>query len=275
MTRVLVTAALGTTGSLTAERLRAWGHEVTAASRRATGFDWYRSDTYADALIGADAVYLVPPPSAPEPVEVMAPFLAAARKAGVRRAVLLSASPAIPGGPGVGRVHSLIPDFFTEWAVLRPTWFMQNVLTPTHPHALSIRTGGTLITSTDGARVALIDAGDIADVAAHLLTADTAPGTDLVLTGPQALTYDEVAAVIADVTGLALDHRSVAQPELATYLKQFLPAATAERMTSLDRIIATGSQARITGVVESITGRPPRTFHDWVSTQRPMFADRA
>jgi hypothetical protein len=49
----------------------------------------------------------------------MAPFLAAARDAGVRRAVPLSAFPVASGAPGVGRVHSLIPDFFAAWVVSR------------------------------------------------------------------------------------------------------------------------------------------------------------
>lgn len=272
MTRVLVTAALGTTGSLVAESLRTRGHEVTAASRRATGFDWYQPESFAAALAGARAVYLVPPAGDPEPAEVMTPFLAAARSAGVRRAVLLSASPAAPGAPGVGRVHRLIPDYFPEWAVLRPTWFMQNVLTATHPHAVSIREDGVLTTSTDGASVALIDAGDIAEVAAILLVGDVSPNTDLVLTGPEALTYDEVAGVIADVTGLPLRHRNMSGPDLQAYLGRFVPAAVAERLAALDRIIATGSQERVTGAVRDVTGHKPRTFRSWVVGRRGEFA---
>jgi uncharacterized protein YbjT (DUF2867 family) len=271
MSRVLVTAALGTTGSFVAELLRARGHEVTAASRRVTGFDWYQPGTYAEALVGARAVYLVPPSGEPAPADVMTPFLAAARDAGVRRAVLLSASPAAPGAPGVGRVHSLIPDFFAEWAVLRPTWFMQNVLAPQHPHAISIREDGVLVTSTDGARVALIDANDIADVAAHLLTADVTPNTDLILTGPESLTYDEVAATIADVIEQPLRHRDVPEPELRAYLGRFLPPAAAERMAALDRIIATGSQAGVTDTVRKVTGRAPRPFAAWAVSRRGKF----
>lgn len=270
MTRILVTAALGTTGSLVAGLLRSRGHEVTAASRRATGFDWNQPETYAPALSGASAVYIVPPAGEPEPAKVMEPFLRAAFQADVRRAVLLSASPVVPGDSGAGRVQSLIPEYFPEWTVLRPTWFMQNVLTPTHPHAITLRTG-TLVTSTDGARVALIDAADIAEVAVHALTG-TPSNTDLLLTGPSALTYDEVVSTISEVAGLSLQHRDVPSEELVSHLTQWLPAAAAARMAGLDRIIAAGGQARVTSTVSDVTGRPPRTFRDWVTGHRDLFA---
>ncbi|WP_033338281.1 Rossmann-fold NAD(P)-binding domain-containing protein [Catenuloplanes japonicus] len=258
MTHVLVTAALGTTGSRVAALLRDRGHAVTAVSRRATGFDWTRPETFPATLNGraestgisgsggSTAAYLVPPPGGAD----LAPFLDAASRAGVQRAVLLSSSPADPAP-----VRELLGNRFAEWAVLRPTWFMQNVVTPAHSHALSVREGGTLLTSTDGARVALIDAGDIADVAAALLTSATAPNADLVLTGPEALTYAEVAAI------MGVPAKDVTAEELVAYLSEFSPSA--DRMAALDRIIATGSQARITDTVRTVTGRPARTFRDW------------
>ncbi len=131
----LVIGATGTTGSRTVAGLAAAGHRVRAAGRRATPvpgaepvrFDWYEPATHAAALGGADRVYLVPPLGDPDPAAVMLPFLRRARAAGVRRAVLLSASAVPEGGPAVGKVHQALPGLFDEWAVLRPSWFMQNL----------------------------------------------------------------------------------------------------------------------------------------------------
>ncbi|GLY05408.1 ergot alkaloid biosynthesis protein [Actinoplanes sp. NBRC 101535] len=264
--RTLVVGAAGKTGSRVAGRLREQGREVVAASRSLTGFDWYEPDTHDDALSGVDSAYLVAPVGDPDPVGVMGPFLERAARQGVRRIVLLSVAPAESGGPGLGRVHALVPTLFAEWAVLRPTWFMQN-LVGAHPHARSIADRGELITATGDARVALIDVDDIADVAVRALTGPP-PNTDWLLTGPEAVSYTDVAAVISEVTGVPLRHRAVEPEELRAYLETFLPAAAAARMAGLDRIIASGSQKRVTGVVEEVTGRPARTLWDWAVRHR-------
>src|SRR5690606_13027646 len=138
----LVTGARGTTGGRLTARLVAAGHRVKAAGRRPTPiegaeairFDWYRPETYAEALRDVDRMYLLPPIGDPDPAAVMLPFLEQARTAGVRRAVLLSSSAVPAGGPAVGQVHQRLPDLFDQWAVLRPSWFMQN-FTGEHMHA--------------------------------------------------------------------------------------------------------------------------------------------
>src|SRR3569833_2355949 len=147
---------------------------------------------------------------------------------------------------------------------------MQNLLGP-HPHAHSIRDRGELLTATADRRVALIDADGIAAVAVHALTAPAAPDSDLLLTGPEALTYAEVAATVSEVTGVRLRYRSISEEELRAYLGSFLPPPAAARMTALDRVIATGSQATVTHVVEDITGRPARSLRQWVTANRSAF----
>lgn len=177
----LVIGASGTTGSRVVAQLAAAGHGVKAASRRATPvlgaapvrFDWYDPSTHAAALDGADRVYLIPPLADSDPVAVMVPFLRQARAAGVHRAVLLSSSAIPEGGPAVGSVHRALPDLVEQWAVLRPSWFMQN-FTGKHAHALSIRERGSILTATGSGRVGFIDAGDIAAVAFHALTDENA-----------------------------------------------------------------------------------------------------
>jgi uncharacterized protein YbjT (DUF2867 family) len=268
--RVLVTAALGTTGSRIVDRLNAVGQDVVEASRRANGFDWYQPESQLRALDGVDRVYLVAPAGDPDPATVMTPFLEAARAAGVRRAVLLSSSPAVPGSPGIAQVHAALPSVFEEWAVLRPTWFMQNFL-GAHPHAQSLRRHRTLLTATGGQAIALIDADDIADVAVHALLDETAPNTDWLLTGPEALTYTRAAEILSDVTGVHVPHKGLTEDELQDFLASFLPAGAVPRMAALDRIIAGGSQALVTDVVREVTGRPPHTFRDWVVRHREEF----
>ncbi|GGZ15085.1 NmrA family NAD(P)-binding protein [Streptomyces poonensis] len=262
----LVIGATGTTGSRTAAQLLAAGHRVKAASRRATPvpgaeavrFDWYAPATFDDALAEADRVYLVPPVGDPDPATVMLPFLKQARAGGVRRAVLLSSSAVPAGGPAVGAVHQVLPGLFEEWAVLRPSWFMQN-FTGDHAHATTLRENGTVLTATGDGRVGFVDADDIAAVAVHALTDATAPGTDLVLTGPEALSYDDVAAVYADVTGRPVAHQRLTYEGMRDHLTRAagIPAEFAAMLAAMDQAIAEGSEDRTTDTVERLTGRPP------------------
>ncbi len=263
----LVIGATGTTGSRTAAQLTAAGHRVKAASRRATPvagtepvpFDWYDPATHAAALDEADRVYLIPPLGDSDPAAIMLPFLHQARTAGVHRAVLLSSSAIPEGGPAVGTVHQAPPDLFEQWAVLRPSWFMQN-FTGTHAHARSIRDEGIIWTATESGRVGFVDAEDIAAVAVRALTDEQAPNTDLLLTGPEALCYDDIAAIITEVTGRPVVHRPLSYEQMRDRLTTEVPVEFAAILAGMDRAIAAGAEDRITDTVQRLTGRPPRTF---------------
>ncbi|MBG0855606.1 NAD(P)H-binding protein [Streptomyces spinoverrucosus] len=265
MTTTLVLGATGTTGSRVCAQLAARGVAVRAAGRRATTgpgavrFDWYDPATHGEALSGADRVYLVPPLATAAPADVMLPFLEQARAAGVRRAVLLSSSAIPAGGPAVGQVHQALPALFDEWAVLRPSWFMQN-FTGDHQHARTIREEGVIRTATGEGRVAFVDADDIAAVAAHALTDAQAPDADLVITGPEALSHAEVAAVLTEVTGRTVAHHPLGYEQMRDRLAATMPYEFATVLADLDRAIAQGAEDRTTDTVRRLTGRPPRSF---------------
>ncbi|MFF4801209.1 NmrA family NAD(P)-binding protein [Streptomyces sp. NPDC001351] len=263
----LVIGATGTTGSRTTAGLIAAGHRVRAASRRGSPvpgaqpvrFDWYDPATFGDALAGAERVYLVPPVGDPDPAAVMLPFLRQARSAGVHRAVLLSSSAVPEGGPAVGEVHQALPALFDQWAVLRPSWFMQN-FTGTHAHALSIRADGTILTAAGSGRIGFVDADDIAAVAVRTLTDDRAPNSDLVLTGPEALSHDDIAAIVTEVTGRPVVHHNLTYEQLRDRLAAVVPLEFAALLADMDRAIAAGAEDRTTDTVQRITGRPPHSF---------------
>ncbi|MEU9047702.1 MULTISPECIES: NmrA family NAD(P)-binding protein [unclassified Kitasatospora] len=263
----LVIGATSTTGRRVVAGLAAEGHRVKAAGRTATAvagaravrFDWDTPATWSEAVDGVDRVYLVPPIGSAEPAAVMLPFLRQARAAGVHRAVLLSSSAIPAGGPAVGRVHQELPGLFEQWAVLRPSWFMQN-FTGSMPHARSIREDGAILTATGDGRVGFVDAEDIAAVAVRALTDGRSPDTDLVLTGPETLSYDDVAGTIAEVTGRPVVHRHLTYEQLRDRWAAEIPAAFATMLAGMDRAIAAGGEARTSDAVQRLTGRPPGTF---------------
>ncbi|MCY0921058.1 NAD(P)H-binding protein [Streptomyces sp. H27-G5] len=263
----LVIGATGTTGRRVTAGLLAEGRHVKAGGRtaapvdgaQAVRFDWNEPATWGEALRGVDRVYLVPPVGSTEPAAVMLPFLHEARAARVRRAVLLGASAIPAGGPAVGQVHQALPGLFDEWAVLRPSWFMQN-FTGSTPHARGIREGGTISTASGAGRIGFVDAQDIAAVAVRALLDEKAPDTDLILTGPQTLSHDDVAAILTGITGRTVVHRHLTFEQLRDRWAAEIPLEFATMLAVMDRAIADGAEDRTTDTVERLTGRPPGTF---------------
>jgi uncharacterized protein YbjT (DUF2867 family) len=271
MRTVLVTGGTGTVGSRVAAFLRTRGVEVRTASRHPVAgddrhvlFDWADPGTFARAVEGVDRVFLVAPLSDSEPAAAVGGFLDAAVAAGTRRVALLSSSAVTDAPSGLGALPSLVREHVPEAAVLRPSWFMQNFV-GNHPVAVGIRERGQIVTSTGRGRVAFIDPDDIAAVAGHLLLGEPIPGGELVLTGPQALSYDEAAAVVSEVTGTPVHHTSVTVEELTAAIEAGgVPHDYARVLAGMDEEIAGGSEDRTTTTVQDVTGRAPRSFRDFL-----------
>jgi uncharacterized protein YbjT (DUF2867 family) len=263
---VLVLGASGQVGRGVAAGLGDRGFDVRPAGRAPrrgwVRFDWDDPATYAAAVAGVEAVHLLPPQGDPDPLPRVEAFLAEAREAGVRRVVLLSSSAIEAGDSGLGEVHAALAASWPEWGVLRPSWFMQN-FTGHHQQAERIREHGEIVTATGDGRIAFVDVADIAAVGVHALTAAESPQAGLLVTGPEALSYDEVAATVSRVSGRTVRHRKVAEPAVAQWLtEEGVPAQFATMLAAMDAALATGAGDVVSEVVERSTGRAPRSFKD-------------
>jgi len=267
MPEVLVLGATGTTGSRVADILRRDGCGVRSATRtpRDVGqvyFDWADRQSHTRALDGVTAVYLVAPVGVADPAPVVEPFLRAGVSSGVRRVVQLSSSALPEGTPGLGEVHHLVRTIMPEWAVLRPSWFMQN-FTGEHAVAQGVR-AGEIVTATGAGRVAFIDADDIAAVAARALTDAVPHNTEHLITGPEALSYGEAAAVLARHVGHPVRHLPVSADDYAAHIADTgVPQDFAEILAALDVDIAHGAEDRVTRTVYDVTGRSATTFEQF------------
>ncbi|MGW5863053.1 NmrA family NAD(P)-binding protein [Streptomyces sp. NPDC055239] len=270
--RFLITGGTGTTGRRVATALADHGMSVGAGSRtptpgtHQTRFDWADPTTHGHALTDTDGVYLVPPIGDAEPARLMLPFLERALDAGVRRFVLLSSSALTEGGPGAGEIHGALRQLAPEWAVLRPSWFMQNFVTPGHPHIENIRAADEIVTATGQGRVAFVDADDIAAVAVRALTDERPHNAAHLITGPQALSYADIAEAVSKVSGREIRHRSVPVADLhERFVAAGIPEAFARALAAMDDDIAHGSEDRVDPTVERVTGRPARSFADFAA----------
>ncbi|GAA4858376.1 NAD(P)H-binding protein [Saccharopolyspora cebuensis] len=270
---VLVTGGTGNTGAALAALLTDRGVPVRIASRRpgpaggrfaGARFDWADPATHGPALDGVDAVYLLPPPATVEPLEQVGPFLDVARAAGVRRVVLLGALAVLPGAPGMAELVGAVRAM-PEWAVLRPSGFMQNF---TGQFAADIARGEIRSAAGPG-RVGWIDTADIAAVAARTLLDPDLPSAEHVLTGPEALDHDEVARTIAEVTGRPVRHVPTTTGDVADrYRAAGLPDPYATALAGMDDTRRAGSEDVVSPAVRDLAGRPPRSFRDFVRAHR-------
>ena len=261
---VLVLGGTGTTGRRVAHGLAREGRSVRAVSRStAVRFDWSDAATHGPALAGVRAVYLLPPVGVPEPEPVVAPFVERALAGGVRRFVLLSASVIAEGDAGVGQLHALLRRIAPEWAVLRPSWFMQNLESGSHT-AADVRDLGELATSVGDGRIAFVDADDIAAVAVRALLDEQPHQGEHVITGPAALSYDDVAAVLTRVSGRRVVHRRVTRDVVRRRMERAgIPADYAEVLSAMEGPLSAGIEDRTTDAVQRVTGRPPRSLQAW------------
>ncbi|KTE02547.1 NmrA-like protein [Sphingopyxis sp. H038] len=272
--RVLVTGGTGKTGALVAHRLVARGVEARVATRKAATpeqvrFEWGDIASYRAALNGVDAIYLVAPTDRTDHLSVMRPLLEQAVEQGVAQLVLLSASSVDEGGPMMGEVRAWLHANAPRWVVLRPSWFMQNFVTQ---HLPSIVAEGCIYSATQDGRIPFIDAADIAAVAVEAMVDPAFVSGERVLTGPESLSYDEVADRITAVAQRPIRHCRLSVEELARRYAGFgLPADYADTLARMDDAISQGSEDRTTREVEQVTGQSPTKLTDFLTANRDAY----
>jgi uncharacterized protein YbjT (DUF2867 family) len=276
---VLVLGATGKTGRRLIPQLAARGARVRAASRRPGAgqalFAWEDPATHPSALEGIDAIYLVAPDLVVDPTPLTGPFLERAKAAGVHRVVLLSSMGVdFPNeGPGTGR-HKLEQQVVAsglDWTLLRPGGFAQNFsegfLLP------GILQGDVIATATGDGAVAFVDAGDIAAVAAAALTEAGHAQATYVITGPEALSFADAAAIISRAAGRTISHRPISSEAFTQILLGAgLSADYAAIVVGNQEAIADGLSAGVTDVVARVGGRPPIPFNDYAAQAAAAWA---
>lgn len=277
---ILVTGASGTVGTEVVKALagegapfRAGYHSnpdrLRAAGAEAVPLDYDRPETLRPALAGVEAVFLLSRLVAPEVAVVRA-----AKEAGVRRIVKLSVWGAGEEAFTFARWHRPVEKEIEasglEWTFLRPNGFMQNI---PNFFAPTIKAQGAIYTSAAGAQISHVDVRDVAAVAARVLTDGGHAGKAYELSGPQALTYDEIAGILSTVLGRKVSHVSI--PDEA--LKQGAIAAGisptyAEALVDLNQAYRAGKGSRVSSDVRAVTGRDPIAFEAFARDYAPAMS---
>jgi len=234
-------------------------------------------ETLDAPLDGVHRVFLAVSPD-PSQVEMERHLLGAAQRNRVEQCVRMSGLGARSNAPvSLLRWHARSEEQLAASGMphtnLRCAAFMQNFL----GDASSIREEGRLYGCIGDARVAYVDAGDIAAVAAGVLTTpiDTGART-LEVTGPASLTMQQVVETIARVTGHRVAYVDLLRHEARDrFVRGGVPEWLADDLVALCDELAGGSNSTVTDVVRTVGGREPRTFEAFVREHAAEFQPAA
>jgi uncharacterized protein YbjT (DUF2867 family) len=287
MTRkILLTGVTGTIGSFLIEQMAASGEQgqvmvrsrEKAAELESLGFktfigDFNEPETLPPALEGVEKLFLLSVAN-PRQVEMQGNMVEAARVAGVRHLVKLSAGCAGPDLPTpIKRWHyeteQQIKRSGMSYTFLRPNCFMQNSL----KWVRTIREKGFFQMPIGDAVVSQVDARDIAAVAAAVLTGDGRhEGQTYEITGSKALSFEEVADDFSNALGKPVIYKRTSYEESRAHMmKTGMEEWLANAVTETYRFMSAGGAADVTDVVPQVTGREAIPFSQFVRDNAEVF----
>jgi uncharacterized protein YbjT (DUF2867 family) len=279
---ILITGASGNVGgevlkqiAQTGVAIRAAFQDVSKANAPAgvekVQVDFNQPHTLSAALKGVDRVFLVGPPTADLPaLERNATDVI--KKANIRQLVKLSAM----GGRDAifPRQHAESEDYIRSVGVpytfLRPNGFMQNFV---NYSSGTINLQNAFYGSEGEGRVSHIDIRDVAGVAVKTLTEDGHLGKAYTLTGPEALSNQQIAEILSREVGREIRFINLAPEQLKpAMMSAGVPEWSANAILDLQRLYREGKSAMVTQDVEQILGRKPTNFVTFARDYREAFA---
>jgi len=282
---ILVTGATGRVGYLLMEALADAHADVTAMVRveaRAAdlpGTPRYVVATFddppaAEVLRDYDRVFLLSPASE-EQAELETVFIDALAAAGHGPHVVKVAADGF-ADPGCEvrfmlshrQVARHLDAVGLPATYLAPSLYMEGLLAA----ADSIRSEGVISVPAGRGKAGFVAAGDVAAVAARVLTSPGHVGATYVPTGPEALGYADVAARISAVFAREVDYADEPVPRFGeSLLAGGLSRWEADGVLELFEWVRQGGADTVTDDVRSVTGTDPRPIEDWLDESRASF----
>lgn len=217
---------------------------------------WPDGPAVRSALEGVDTVLMVSASEAADRVGAHRTFVDEAAAAGVRHLVYLSFQGASPESTFTfARDHADTEEYIRAsgmaWTFLRDGFYADFL------PGLVGEDGVIRGPGRDG-RVAVVAQDDIADAATAVLTAPIAhAGRTYTLTGPEALSFPEIAQILGDARGREVAYRDETLEEArASRAPYGAPEWEVDGWISTYTAIAAGEHEQVTRDVETLTGRP-------------------
>jgi len=287
--KILVTGATGNVGSEVLRRLAALGQPVRALIRNRSKAaaiegpgveivegDLEKPETLAAAVAGARKIVLI---SAPDPrqADLQANLIDAAGRADIRHIVKVSAMGAAPySSVSFGRWHAATEQYLAQsgipFTILRPNFFMQNTL----GFAGTIASEGKFYGSMKDGRAGFVDVRDVGAVAAHAVSGAGHEGKTYVVTGPEALSYTDLAQKLSAVLQKKVTYVDIPRDALIQSMTGAgMPIWMARGIAELYDWASQGGASEVTDVVATVAKKKPTTFDQFAAEFASAFASTA
>jgi uncharacterized protein YbjT (DUF2867 family) len=149
-----------------------------------------------------------------------------------------------------------------SYTFLHPNWFMQNF---THGIFLpGIRDVGRIDAPAGDGAVSFVDTRDLAQVAVAALCDGAHANQSYELTGGQAITYGQVADVLAGVLDRAILYQSPTEQQVRSLLSfHSWQADDMDHILGLFEDVRMGKAAAVSPTLGTLLGREPTTFEQF------------
>jgi uncharacterized protein YbjT (DUF2867 family) len=227
--------------------------------------------TIEPALKGVEGLFLLTAASLNQASEEIA-IIDAAKKAGVKRIVLLSAIGADIQSPiTLAQQHAKSEEHLkasgVSYTILRPHSFMQNLL----GSAPTIKQGALYANFKDG-KIAMVDTRDIAAVALAALTQSGHEGKTYLITGGEAVSYSQLGEKLSTLTGKSVKYVDIPTSAASKAMTGFgMPEWLANDLAKLGEVFAAGHGSATTDVVEKVAKKKPVTVDEFLKEHVEAF----
>lgn len=247
--------------------------EFAARGVEVRSADFDREADLVAGFRGAARALLISTDAIERPGQRLAQHLAALRAleaAGVQHVVYTSLTNPHPRSPvtiaGDHRAtEAVLAASRLDFTILRNNCYTDMMLLGL-PQAVA---SGRLVDARGAGAASFVTREDCARIAAAALAATAGGRRTLEVTGPAAVTSDEIAAIASELTGRAVTHVSIAADALVSGMMEHgLPRHTAELLVSFDTAIQAGELAVVSDAVETLTGSGPQSVRDFLAAHR-------
>ena len=283
---ILVAGATGTLGgevvkqlssSTPAVNIKAGVHSAQNVKKVKDGdkvevvlIDYNKPETLKKALSQVDKLFLLTP-DVPNAHELASSLVIEAKKAGIRHIVKQSIMGAdLEADVGTLRLHrqaeKIIEQSGIPFTFLRPNEFMQNFI---NFHSLSIKSNNAFYRPLEDAKVSLVDVRDIAAVAVKSLTDDKYNNKTYLITGPEALSYRQVADILSNATGKKISYVNISEEEARAAMKEM--GMNDWTISELADYFRKRNASEVSSAVEEVTGKKPISFSQFAKDYAEAF----
>lgn len=220
-------------------------------------------NSLARAMSDVERVFTIPP-NVRDQAEMENRIYQSARRAGINYIVKLSTTKADLNSPCYFfKQHAIAEECLktsgVAFTILRSNSFMQNILW----FANEIKSNSTFSLPMGVAKTAPVDIRDVAAVASAILTGEAHHGATYNISGPEKLSFADIAQRLSAATGKKIEYRDIAPAEFLNMLiGAGIPDWYAEAVTA-SWTVARQGEPILTNVISALTKKPPITFEQF------------